>query len=76
LSSVPSGDTERSGRNTASSPSVNRLGGHIPPPGINADVFWQVFDQNRGTFFGFTDLLDVMRSASPQLERGHRADAE
>ena len=28
---------------------VYRLGGHIPTPGINADVLSQFFDQNRGT---------------------------
>ncbi len=32
-------------------------GGHIPTPGINADVLAQFFDQNRGTFLGFIDLF-------------------
>jgi preprotein translocase subunit SecY len=36
---------------------VYRLGGHIPTPGINADVLSQFFDQNRGTFLGFIDLF-------------------
>src|SRR3974377_1111730 len=36
---------------------VYRLGGHIPTPGINADVLAQFFDQNRGTFLGFIDLF-------------------
>ena len=36
---------------------VYRLGGHIPTPGINADLLQQFFDQNRGTFLGFVDLF-------------------
>ena len=36
---------------------VYRLGGHIPTPGINADVLAQFFDQNKGTFLGFIDLF-------------------
>ena len=36
---------------------VYRFGGHIPTPGINADVLAQFFDQNRGTFLGFIDLF-------------------
>ena len=28
---------------------VYRFGGHIPTPGINADLLSQFFDQNRGT---------------------------
>ena len=36
---------------------VYRLGGHIPTPGINADLLQQFFDQNRGTFLGFIDLF-------------------
>src|ERR1700719_1069861 len=36
---------------------VYRLGGHIPTPGINADLLSQFFDQNRGTFLGFVDLF-------------------
>jgi preprotein translocase subunit SecY len=36
---------------------VYRFGGHIPTPGINADVLAQYFDQNRGTFLGFIDLF-------------------
>src|SRR6516225_879995 len=36
---------------------VYRLGGHIPTPGINADVLSQFFDQNKGTFLGFIDLF-------------------
>ena len=36
---------------------VYRLGGHIPTPGINADVLAQFFDQNRGTLLGFIDLF-------------------
>ncbi|HEX3322414.1 MAG TPA: preprotein translocase subunit SecY [Terriglobales bacterium] len=36
---------------------VYRLGGHIPTPGINADRLQQFFEQNRGTFLGFVDLM-------------------
>src|SRR4051795_7016127 len=36
---------------------VYRLGGHIPTPGINADLLQQFFDTNRGTFLGFVDLF-------------------
>src|SRR5580704_15929563 len=36
---------------------VYRFGGHIPTPGINADVLAQFFDQNRGSFLGFVDLF-------------------
>jgi preprotein translocase subunit SecY len=36
---------------------VYRFGGHIPTPGINADLLQQFFDQNRGTFLGFVDLF-------------------
>ena len=36
---------------------VYRLGGHIPTPGINADLLSQFFDTNRGTFLGFVDLF-------------------
>lgn len=36
---------------------VYRLGGHIPTPGINADVLAQFFDQQRGTMLGFVDLF-------------------
>src|SRR5271166_3203163 len=36
---------------------VYRLGGHIPTPGINADLLSQFFDQNRGSFLGFVDLF-------------------
>src|SRR5450755_680720 len=36
---------------------VYRFGGHIPTPGINADLLSQFFDQNRGTFLGFIDLF-------------------
>src|SRR5512138_1305037 len=36
---------------------VFRLGGHIPTPGINADLLQQFFEQNRGSFFGFVDLF-------------------
>jgi preprotein translocase subunit SecY len=36
---------------------VYRLGGHIPTPGINADLLQQFFEQNRGTFLGFADLF-------------------
>jgi len=36
---------------------VYRLGGHIPTPGINADLLQQFFEQNRGTFLGFIDLF-------------------
>jgi preprotein translocase subunit SecY len=36
---------------------VYRLGGHIPTPGINADLLQQFFEQNKGTFLGFVDLF-------------------
>jgi preprotein translocase subunit SecY len=36
---------------------VYRLGAHIPTPGINADRLQQFFEQNRGTFLGFIDLM-------------------
>src|SRR6476620_10832373 len=36
---------------------VYRLGGHIPTPGVNADRLQQFFEQNRGTFLGFIDLM-------------------
>src|SRR5918911_4162180 len=36
---------------------VYRLGGHIPTPGINADLLQQFFAQNQGTFLGFVDLF-------------------
>src|SRR5713226_4564051 len=36
---------------------VYRLGGHIPTPGINADLLSQFFDQNRGSILGFVDLF-------------------
>src|SRR2546422_6995803 len=36
---------------------VYRLGGHIPPPGVNADKLQQFFEQNRGPFLGFVDLF-------------------
>src|SRR6266705_226007 len=35
---------------------VYRFGGHIPTPGINADVLARFFDENKGTFLGFIDL--------------------
>src|SRR5260221_10070988 len=36
---------------------VYRIGGHIPTPGINADLLAQFFEQNRGSFLGFVDLF-------------------
>jgi preprotein translocase subunit SecY len=36
---------------------VYRLGGHIPTPGINADLLQQFFQQQQGTFLGFIDLF-------------------
>src|SRR5512141_2501379 len=36
---------------------VYRLGGHIPTPGINANLLQQFFEQNRGSFLGFVDLF-------------------
>src|SRR3954447_12104185 len=42
---------------TLSMLAVYRLGGHIPTPGINADLLQQFFEQNRGTFLGFVDLF-------------------
>ena len=42
---------------TAALLAVYRLGGHIPTPGINADLLSQFFSQNAGTFLGFIDLF-------------------
>src|SRR5579864_6269732 len=42
---------------TAGMLAVYRLGGHIPTPGINADLLSQFFDQQRGTVLGFVDLF-------------------
>ena len=36
---------------------VYRLGGHIPTPGVNADVLQQIFQNNRGSVLGFVDLF-------------------
>jgi preprotein translocase subunit SecY len=36
---------------------VYRLGGHIPTPGINADLLQQFFQNNQGTVLGFIDLF-------------------
>jgi preprotein translocase subunit SecY len=36
---------------------VYRLGGHIPTPGINADLLQKFFEDNQGTFLGFIDLF-------------------
>jgi preprotein translocase subunit SecY len=36
---------------------VYRFGGHIPTPGVNADKLQQFFEQNRGSFLGFVDLM-------------------
>src|SRR5213082_2287041 len=36
---------------------VYRLGGHIPTPGINADLLEQFFNQQRGSVLGFVDLF-------------------
>src|SRR5437762_14388510 len=36
---------------------VYRVGGHIPIPGINAQLFQQYLEQNRGTLLGFVDLF-------------------
>jgi preprotein translocase subunit SecY len=36
---------------------VYRVGGHIPIPGVNSDMFRQYIDQNRGTLLGFVDLF-------------------
>src|SRR6266496_1478602 len=36
---------------------VYRVGGHIPIPGINSDLFRQFIVQNRGTLLGFVDLF-------------------
>jgi preprotein translocase subunit SecY len=36
---------------------VYRLGGHIPTPGVNADKLQQFFEQNRGSFLGFIDMM-------------------
>ncbi len=36
---------------------VFRLGGHVPTPGINADLLQQFFEANRGTVFGFVDMF-------------------
>jgi preprotein translocase subunit SecY len=36
---------------------VFRLGGHIPTPGINADLLQQFFEENQGTVFGLVDIF-------------------
>jgi preprotein translocase subunit SecY len=36
---------------------VYRLGGHIPTPGINADLLAQFFSQNSGSALGLVDLF-------------------
>src|SRR6201984_3118537 len=36
---------------------VYRVGGHIPIPGINSQLFQQYLEQNRGTLLGFVDLF-------------------
>ncbi|MBB5318874.1 preprotein translocase subunit SecY [Tunturibacter empetritectus] len=36
---------------------VYRLGGHIPTPGINADMLAQFFNQNSGSALGLVDLF-------------------
>src|ERR1700761_4739197 len=36
---------------------VYRLGGHIPTPGINADLLAQYFAQNAGSSLGLVDLF-------------------
>ncbi len=53
---------------------VYRLGGHIPTPGINADLLQQFFEQNRGTFLGFVDLFSGGQLApADHLRAGHHA---
>src|SRR5438270_11313669 len=36
---------------------VNRIGGPIPIPGINTQMFQQFIEQNRATLLGFVDLF-------------------
>src|SRR6266480_5462961 len=36
---------------------VYRIGGHIPIPGINSELFQQFIEQNRGTALGLVDLF-------------------
>ncbi|MBV9182787.1 MAG: preprotein translocase subunit SecY [Acidobacteria bacterium] len=36
---------------------VYRVGGHIPVPGVNWQLFQQFIEQNRGTLLGFVDLF-------------------
>src|SRR5258705_13622402 len=36
---------------------VYRLGGHIPPPGIDTNKLEEFFRQNQGTLLGFIDLF-------------------
>src|SRR3989475_13194110 len=36
---------------------VYRVGGHLPIPGINSQLFQQFIEQNRGTLLGFVDLF-------------------
>src|SRR5512141_1491638 len=36
---------------------VYRLGGHIPTPGVNADVLAELFRQNQGSVLGFIDMF-------------------
>ncbi|MCE5309306.1 MAG: preprotein translocase subunit SecY [Acidobacteriales bacterium] len=36
---------------------IYRLGGHIPTPGINANLLEEFFQRNQGTLFGYIDLF-------------------
>ena len=36
---------------------VFRLGGHVPTPGINADLLQEFFEQQQGTVLGFVDIF-------------------
>jgi preprotein translocase subunit SecY len=36
---------------------VFRLGGHVPTPGINADLLQQFFEENANTVFGLVDIF-------------------
>src|SRR5207248_5131955 len=43
---------------TLSMLAVDRLGGHVPTPGINASALEQLFNQSRGSFLGLLDIFN------------------
>jgi preprotein translocase subunit SecY len=52
---------------------VYRLGGHIPTPGVNADMLQQFFANNRGSVLGFVSGHHALHHGlhhSPVAHRG------